>query len=229
MHGRHHHRCLDILTGAEDTVARVRRSARISSKQDVAPVEQELDGSVARHSVSPGLKLQRARGRGSGGRHKVGPTRATDRLGSDQTPVGKMADNSISASAATASTNSIVPMKRVHDEDLHAPAVSSPLNPDVASSRSRKAPATREQREKKESLKKRESKASSIVGDTRGGTPDAASNRRKQKFTPEATVLSPTRYKLPPPKPVDFDAPKPPVLNPHHTVNGVQVYETSEQ
>jgi COMPASS component BRE2 len=93
-----------------------------------------------------------------------------------------------------------------------------PLNPDVASSRSRKGAAPREQREKKESLKKRESKATSVVGDARGGTPEVNSSRRKLKTTSEAVVMSPTRYKLPPPKLMDFEAPKAPVLLPHHTI-----------
>lgn len=141
-----------------------------------------------------------------------------------------MADQSVPTMAFTTSVPSVVPMKRTIDEDLHAPTISSPLNPDVAPSRSRKAPAPREQREKKESLKKRESKATSVLGDTRGGTPEVASSRRKSKATSEATtVLSPTRYKLPPPKPMDFEAPKAPVLLPHHKIGETQIYETSEQ
>lgn len=131
--------------------------------------------------------------------------------------------------ASTASAPSVILLKRTLDEDLHAPAVSSPLNPDVATSRSRKAPAPREQREKKESLKKREAKASSVVGDARGGTPEVASNRRKPKVTSEAIVLSPTRYKLPPPKHMDFEAPKAPILLPQHKIGDTQIYETSEQ
>ena len=140
-----------------------------------------------------------------------------------------MADQPVPTMASTSSTPSVIPLKRTLDEDLHAPAVSSPLNPDVATSRSRKAPAPREQREKKESLKKRESKATSVVGDARAGTPEMTSNRRKQKVTSESTVLSPTRYKLPPPKPMDFEPPKAPILLPHHKIGETQIYETSEQ
>ncbi len=140
-----------------------------------------------------------------------------------------MADHSVPTMASTASTPSVIPLKRALDEDLHAPTISSPLNPDVGTSRSRKAPAPREQREKKESLKKRESKATSAVSDARGGTPEVTSNRRKPKAISEATVLSPTRYKLPPPKPMDFEAPKAPILVPHHSIGETQIYETSEQ
>ena len=162
------------------------------------------------------------------GRHVLNLEVICLRLAAQQ-QVHDMADQPLPTTAFTASAHSAVPLKRTLDEDLHAPAVSSPLNPDVATSRSRKAPAPREQREKKESLKKRESKASSVVGDARGGTPEVASNRRKPKATSETTVLSPTRYKLPPPKFMDFEAPKAPILLPHHKIGDTQIYETSEQ
>lgn len=140
-----------------------------------------------------------------------------------------MADTPAPDTWIASPTTSAVPAKRLHDEDLHAPAISSPLNPDVTTGRVRKAPVPREQREKKESLKKRESKASSVTGDGRGGTPDVTNNKRKPKALTEAAVLCPTRYKLPPPKPIDFEAPKAPVLVPHHSIGGMQIYETSEQ
>lgn len=141
----------------------------------------------------------------------------------------EMATASPPTMASTNTGSSSIPIRRTQDEDLHVPAVSSPLNPDVASSRSRKGPAPREQREKKESLKKRESKASSVVADNRGGTPELNTGRKKFKTTSETMVMSPTRYKLPPPKPMDFEEPKAPVLLPHHMLGDIQIYETSEQ
>ncbi|KAH0565171.1 hypothetical protein GP486_001435 [Trichoglossum hirsutum] len=94
---------------------------------------------------------------------------------------------------------SSVPQKRAY-EDEHIPAVSSPLNPDVTSSRQsrikEKAPIHREQREKKESLKKRESKASSVNGaDHTRGTPDrniTGSAKHDGPSTSLASVLGPT-------------------------------------
>lgn len=121
-----------------------------------------------------------------------------------------------------------VPQKRPFglEEEQHVPAVSSPLNPDSASARARKQPA-REQREKKESLRKREAKA---VEGNRHGTPDAPSQGKKAKKTaPAAIILSPIRYKLAAPKPSDFDPPKSPVFTPTYTRAGRQFYETSEQ
>ncbi|KAI9861976.1 MAG: hypothetical protein M1813_005047 [Trichoglossum hirsutum] len=136
---------------------------------------------------------------------------------------------------------SSVPQKRAY-EDEHIPAVSSPLNPDVTSSRQsrakEKAPIHREQREKKESLKKRESKASSVNGaDHTRGTPDrniTSSTKYDGPSTPSAPVLGPTRYNmLPPPKPSDYQPPRGPLLTPHHTVSksgggSIQFYEISE-
>lgn len=84
-----------------------------------------------------------------------------------------------------AGTPSLVPLKR-NFEDEHAPSISSPLNPDAAA-RPRPVKA-REQREKKDSLKKRES-----VSSARGNTPDAISKKRKVEET-RPTAPSPTRY-----------------------------------
>lgn len=125
-------------------------------------------------------------------------------------------------------STSTVPQKRPFglEDEQHVPAVSSPLNPDSAAARTRKQPA-REQREKKESLRKREAKG---VEGTRHGTPDAPSQAKKaKKSTPPAIALSPIRYKLAPPKPTDFDPPKPPVLTPTYTRAQRQFYESSEQ
>jgi COMPASS component BRE2 len=139
---------------------------------------------------------------------------------------------------------SSIPQKRAY-EDEHIPAVSSPLNPDVTSSRQsrvkEKAPIHREQREKKESLKKRESKASSVNGaDFSRGTPDrniGSSGKYDGPLTSSTSVLGPTRYNmLPAPKPSDYQPPRGPVLTPHHAKptlrpggEPTQFYEISEQ
>ena len=126
------------------------------------------------------------------------------------------------------STPTAIPQKRplnIEDEQ-HAPAVSSPLNPDYAAARARKQP-TREQREKKESLKKREAKG----GDSpRGGTPSVASHGKKsKKKADQPIILSPTRYKLPAPRETDFDPPKEPIFTPILTQAGRDFYECTEQ
>ena len=125
-------------------------------------------------------------------------------------------------------TTSSIPQKRplnIEDEQ-HVPAVSSPLNPDSAASRARRPPP-REQREKKESLKKREAK----VGDNvRGDTPEVPSSGKKpKKDAQKVSVLSPIRYKLPAPKLMDFDPPKAPVFTPLLQKAERQFYECSEQ
>ncbi|CAO1598603.1 transcription factor, contains a PHD finger motif [Xanthoria calcicola] len=110
-------------------------------------------------------------------------------------------------------TPATIPQKRPMnlDDEQHIPAVSSPLNPDAPPSRARKAPA-REQREKKESLKKREAKG---VDTTRSSTPDAQPNtKRSKKVEKPPDVVRPVRYHTKPPSQSDFDAPRPPVFNP---------------
>ena len=124
-----------------------------------------------------------------------------------RTRKGKMAEASASASA---------------------PVVPSPLNPDAATARARRPAAPREQREKKESLKKREAKGADGLRD---GTPDSQSHGRKSKkqLESESSIVSPMRYSIPAPKPADFDPPQAPVLTPTITVNEVQFHESSEQ
>jgi COMPASS component BRE2 len=89
----------------------------------------------------------------------------------------------------------------------NAPAVSSPLNPEVRG---------RGQRERKETAKKREA--------TRGTTPTvpakrkttgAASATTNGHVAPPQTAPSPMRYQIPPPKTCDYEAPKPPVFTSH--------------
>lgn len=92
-----------------------------------------------------------------------------------------------------------LPMRRPLDED-HAPAVSSPLNPDAAARARPRAPQ-REQREKKETVKKREASAS---------TPAP-----KAKKPARPTAESPMRYAIPEPKATDYDPPKDGVLLSH--------------
>ena len=125
-------------------------------------------------------------------------------------------------------TPSAIPQKRPLnlEDEQHVPTVSSPLNPDSTGSRARRPPP-REQREKKESLKKREAK----VGDNvRGGTPEVPVHGKKsKKSTQKASVLSPARYKLPAPKPTDFDPPKAPLFTPVLERAQRQFYECSEQ
>ena len=126
-------------------------------------------------------------------------------------------------------TPSTIPQKRPLglEDEQHIPAVSSPLNPDFATSRARRPPAPREQREKKESLKKREAKG---VDGARAGTPDSQTTGRKtKKGTENNSVLSLIRYKLPAPNLTDFDPPKPPVLVPVFAKAQLQFYEASEQ
>lgn len=126
-------------------------------------------------------------------------------------------------------TPSVVPQKRAHglDDEQHVPAVSSPLNPDYAAIRSRKPPP-REQREKKESLKKREAKGADSV---RSGTPDSQSHptRKTKKTQKSSNVLSPLRYPLPQPIKTDWETPRPPVFNPFLTRGDRQFHECFEQ
>ena len=125
-------------------------------------------------------------------------------------------------------TPSTVPQKRALglDDEQHVPAVSSPLNPDFAASRSRRPPP-REQREKKETLKKREAKG---ADSTRSGTPDSQPNSRKPKKTEKpSNVLSPLRWPLPKPNLADWETPRPPTFNPILTKGDWQFHECFEQ
>lgn len=137
-----------------------------------------------------------------------------------------MAETSTPTSSAPIA---VIPQKRAFgDDDAHAPAISSPLNPDFATARARKAPPAREQREKKESLKKRESK-----GDTaRAGTPDTQNHVRGSKKKGTEAPLnahSLIRYTIPPPKIEDFDPPGAPLLVPSITRAGREFFESQEQ
>jgi COMPASS component BRE2 len=89
-------------------------------------------------------------------------------------------------------------------EDDHAPSVPSPLNPDASRARPVAKPIAREQREKKETLKKRESTALA-----RGVTPDA-----KAGFKPPP-VVGPLREALPEPELHLYNAPRNLVMASH--------------
>ena len=96
------------------------------------------------------------------------------------------------------STTPLAHVTRTPLDADHAPVVSSPLNPDSTRARPSKAPQ-REQREKKESLKKRENADTR----TRGGTPDVKVKKHKGP-----TVPLPMRYIIPEPKASDYDLPR---------------------
>jgi COMPASS component BRE2 len=121
-------------------------------------------------------------------------------------------------------------------EDDHQPAVSSPLNPDFKPSKPQDDAALgreRAPRAKKESLKKRESKGGSLAPESSArATPDpkaSASQKQKKNEAP-----APMRYKLPPPKTTDFEAPRGPIFIPSHTKVApdgsiIQFNETTDQ
>ncbi|KAK2591618.1 transcription factor, contains a PHD finger motif [Conoideocrella luteorostrata] len=123
-----------------------------------------------------------------------------------------------------------IPQKRVF-EDVHSPAVPSPLNPDVNASElpplddANQSKASKPHRVKKESLKKREAK-----GGGRDSSPAIPDHR---SINESDNVDSPLRYKLAPPKPSDFDLPRGPVMTFHHEIRGldgqgVEFFEASD-
>jgi len=82
----------------------------------------------------------------------------------------------------------MVPMKRSLEDD-HAPSIPSPLNPEAASKARVGKGSSREQREKKDSLKKRES-----VGIPRAAAPDHVNKKRKNSLSNLPGLPSPIRY-----------------------------------
>ena len=134
---------------------------------------------------------------------------------------------------------SSIPQKRSLEDD-HQPAVSSPLNPDFKAAKPKPEPQDdapfardRAPRTKKESLKKRESNVRSNLPESARATPDPRAASAPKKRT-EVVVVTPQRFKLPPPKLSDFDAPREPPFIPSHTkttIEGavIQFNETSEQ
>ena len=122
-------------------------------------------------------------------------------------------------------TPSTIPQKRPLglEDEQHAPAVSSPLNPDFAASRARKPPP----REKKESLKKREAKGTDSA---RSATPDTQTHTRKSKKVEKSPeIIRPARYKTKPPSTSDFEAPRDPIFIPTVVKASRQFNECFEQ
>ncbi|KAK4504663.1 hypothetical protein PRZ48_002624 [Zasmidium cellare] len=110
-----------------------------------------------------------------------------------------MADSQTSSHAPT-------PLHSSALDQEHAPSVPSPLNPATSRAASRTpvplaTPIQREQREKKESLKKRE------MNDNKGSS-STASSLGKRKASTVHTYPSPQRFNLPNPKSQDFEEPK---------------------
>ncbi|CZT51063.1 related to histone-lysine N-methyltransferase [Rhynchosporium secalis] len=108
---------------------------------------------------------------------------------------------------------SSIPQKRTLEDD-HQPAVSSPLNPDFKSKDDAPLARERASRAKKESLKKRESKAGSSASEPSARTTPDVKSARSKKSEPE---LAPIRYKLPPPRITDFEVPRGPTFIPADT------------
>lgn len=94
----------------------------------------------------------------------------------------------------------------------------------------------REKRTKKESLKKRESKAASTPGgvaESPRPVPDPRQSKKTLKNVPPAE-MSPARYILPLPKATDFEAAHGPTLVSHHEAPGpdgenIEFFETQDQ
>lgn len=101
-----------------------------------------------------------------------------------------------------------MPIASLIGEQEHAPAVPSPLNPSRSHSKTPvPPPVQREQREKKESLKKRESHAN--------GTVSSTSSLGKRKANASHAYPSPQRFNLPPPRAQDFEPPRADVMISH--------------
>jgi COMPASS component BRE2 len=129
---------------------------------------------------------------------------------------------------------SSLPQKRALEDD-HQPTVSSPLNPDFKP-KTEDAPLARERasRAKKESLKKRESKAGSLAPDTSARATPVPKASTPHRHKRNSSVPAPIRYKLPPPKLSDFEAPRGPIFVPWETKiapdgTEIQFQETTEQ
>ncbi|PPJ58710.1 hypothetical protein CBER1_03976 [Cercospora berteroae] len=102
-----------------------------------------------------------------------------------------------------AEMNGSTPLQVVIDQN--APSAPSPLNPATLSRQASRTPAPpiqREQREKKESLKKRESMG------TFDDKKPTSSSLGKRKASAQHTYPSPMRFSVPPPKAEAFEEPK---------------------
>ncbi|KAL9125194.1 MAG: hypothetical protein Q9217_005565 [Psora testacea] len=101
------------------------------------------------------------------------------------------------------------PKRPLSIEDKHAPAVASPLNPGTR---------VREERTKKPTAKARKESPEAPITSKKGG----------KKAAKPVEVVRPSRYKLPPPKITDFEAPVPPIFVPIATRKGRQFFEATE-
>ena len=114
---------------------------------------------------------------------------------------------------ASVESTALPPLKIPQKRPLadHVPTVGSPLNPSTR---------VREERTKKPTAKVRKESPEPPVSSKKGGA--------NKKPTKVSEVLRPTRYKLPPPKPADFDVPPPPILVPVATRHGQSFAEVTE-
>jgi COMPASS component BRE2 len=106
-----------------------------------------------------------------------------------------------SQSNSRGSTPAVASSLRRPLEEDHAPAISSPLNPNpdaAARARPKAPPREREQREKRETLKKREASAN-----TRSSTPNPKTVKKERPVAD-----SPMRYSIPEPRATDYEPPK---------------------
>ncbi|KAK4988233.1 transcription factor, contains a PHD finger motif [Elasticomyces elasticus] len=94
----------------------------------------------------------------------------------------------------------------------HTPSIPSPLNPDTSAAKAIRPfkPPPREQREKRDTLKKRESTASG-----RADTPTMSNKRKAPSAAGRASAPSPMRYAIEPPKLAAYEAPKDTVFMSH--------------
>lgn len=160
-------------------------------------------------------------------------------------------------------SSSSLPQKRALDDDNHAPAVSSPLNPDFrppprkdhilsTQSKSREGsapvasgagsaamPASKSGPGRGRPRKDAQRPAKGALGvhglapEPSSSSPQGPAPEAREKEVPAAEA-TPQRYKIPPPKPADFEPPREPQLNFHHELEGpegnnIEFFETAEQ
>ena len=134
-----------------------------------------------------------------------------------------------SSPATPAEATAAAPQLKVEEETQHAPSIPSPLNPDAAAAKAKKAPPAREQREKKDSLKKREAQGAEI------GRSEAPDNKMPTgKSSKKSAIVASAypelqRYVIEKPKPNDLKPPAPPVMTADMIVQGIQMYQITEQ
>lgn len=123
-----------------------------------------------------------------------------------------MADNQSPAPPDMAQPPSAIPSHMAPPEHAHVPAVSSPLNPDMKPSKPKPPPREREQREKRDTLKKRESTATG-----RGTTPSSIPAKRKASNL-HLAAPSPMRFSIPEPRLSDYEPSRPVELQTHEPI-----------